>query len=49
MNATPEFIDRVVFVQMDFGVALVEVGVGEVEDHGDGREGIVLLASAAVM
>lgn len=42
MDAPPKLVDRVVFVETDFGMALVEVGVGEVEDEGGGREGIIL-------
>lgn len=42
MDAPSEFIDRVAFVEADFGMALGEVGVGEVEDEGGGCEGVVL-------
>ncbi len=42
MNASTQFVDGVVFVEADFGVALSEVGMGYVEDEGGGGEGGVL-------
>lgn len=42
MNAPTQFVDGVVFVEADFGVALSEVGMGEIEDEGGGGDGGVL-------
>jgi len=42
VDDAPQFVDCVPFVEADFGMALGEVGVGEVEDEGGGCEGAVL-------
>ncbi len=42
VNASAQLVDRVVLVESDLGVALVEVRVGQIEDEGGRGEGVVL-------